>query len=39
VGSAGRGFAVIAQEIRSLSEQIEQATSKVTAEVTALQLD
>jgi hypothetical protein len=39
VGSAGRGFAVITQEIRSISEQIEQATSKVTAEVTALQLD
>ena len=36
-GDAGRGFAVVASEVKSLASQTAQATSDITARVTAMQ--
>ncbi|MBB1488788.1 methyl-accepting chemotaxis protein [Oceanospirillum sediminis] len=38
-GEAGRGFAVVADEVRTLAEQTVKATSDITAKVEAIQQD
>lgn len=37
VGEAGKGFSVVAQEVKALSHQTSQATSDVTAQIEAIQ--